>query len=74
MFVVGYELILVAEVQVVAEPLLDMAMVSGWNSPIGQSDTVVLRAPNKMIVAPRASVFASGKEGEAGHPRMVDGA
>ena len=37
-----------------------------------------------MIVAPRASVFASGKEGdlspealakgEAGHPRMVDGA
>ena len=28
----------------------------------------------KMIVAPRASVFASGKEGEAGHPRMVDGA
>ena len=33
-----------------------------------------LRAPNKMIVAPRASVFASGKEGEAGHPRMVDGA
>ena len=28
----------------------------------------------KMIVAPRASVFGSGKEGEAGHPRMVDGA
>jgi len=28
----------------------------------------------KMIVAPRASVFSSGKEGEAGHPRMVDGA
>ena len=27
-----------------------------------------------MIVAPRASVFASGKEGEAGHPRVVDGA
>ncbi len=23
------------------------------------------------VVAPRASVFASGKEGEAGHPRMV---
>ena len=33
-----------------------------------------LRAPNKMIVAPRARVFSSGKEGEAGHPRMVDGA
>ena len=42
------------------------------------------RAPNKMIVAPRASVLGSGKEGdlsaialakvEAGHPRMVDGA
>ena len=42
-FVVGYELILVAEVQVVAEPLLEMAMVSGWNSPIGQQDTVVVR-------------------------------
>ena len=35
---------------------------------------VRLRAPNKMIVAPRASGFGSGKEGEAGHPRMVDGA
>jgi hypothetical protein len=33
-----------------------------------------LRAPNKMIVAPRMSGFASGKEGEAGHLRMVDGA
>ena len=33
-----------------------------------------LRAPNKMGVAPRSSVFAPGKEGEAGHPRMVDGA
>ena len=32
------------------------------------------RVPNKMIVVPRASVFGSGKEGEAGHPRMVDGA
>ena len=36
--------------------------------------TELFSAPNKMIVAPRASVFASGKEGEAGHPRMVDGA
>ena len=35
---------------------------------------VFFRAPNKMTVAPRASVFVSGKEGEAGHPRMVDGA
>ena len=33
-FVVGYELILVAEVQVVPEPLLEMVMVSGWNSPL----------------------------------------
>jgi len=29
-------------------------------------------APNKMIVAPRICGFGSGKEGEAGHPRMVD--
>jgi hypothetical protein len=35
---------------------------------------VFLRAPNKMIVAPGMSGFISGKEGEAGHPRMVDGA
>ena len=27
-----------------------------------------------MVVAPRMSVFALGKEGEAGHPRMVDAA
>jgi hypothetical protein len=30
------------------------------------------RAPNKMIVAPRASDLGSGKEDEAGHPRMAD--
>ena len=34
----------------------------------------ILRAPNKMIVARRIRVFDSGKEGEAGHPRMVDAA
>ena len=28
----------------------------------------------KPIVAPKASGFLSGKEGEAGHPRMVDAA
>jgi hypothetical protein len=35
---------------------------------------VELSAPNKMIVAPRIRVFDPGKEGEAGHPRMVDAA
>ena len=35
---------------------------------------ILARAPNKMVVAPRMSGFISGKEGEAGHPRMVDGA
>ena len=34
----------------------------------------VLRAPNKMIVAPRTSDSVSGKESEAGHLKMVDGA
>jgi len=34
----------------------------------------LLRGPNKMIVAPRIRVFDNGKEGEAGHPRMVDAA
>jgi len=33
-----------------------------------------LRAPNKMSVAPRTSDSVSGKEGEAGHLKMVDGA
>ena len=28
----------------------------------------------ELIVAPKASGFVSGKEGEAGHPRMVDAA
>jgi hypothetical protein len=27
-----------------------------------------------MIVAPKASIFVSGKEGETGHPMMVDAA
>ena len=35
-FAAAYELILVAEVQVVPEPLLEMVMVSGWNFPIDQ--------------------------------------
>ena len=35
-FVVGYELIFVAEVQVVPEPLLEMVMVLEWNSPKDQ--------------------------------------
>ena len=45
-----------------------LALLAGTGSVTG------LRAPNNMIVAPRASVFSSGQEGEAGHPRMVDGA
>ena len=31
-----------------------------------------VRVANKMVVAPRMSVFGSGKEGEAGHLRMAD--
>ena len=42
-FVAGYELILVSEVQVVPEPLLEMIMVFGWNSPTDLKDTGVLR-------------------------------
>ena len=47
----------------VATPTIDVVL-----------NLVRLRVSNEMIVAPRASVFASGKEGEAGRPRTVDGA
>jgi hypothetical protein len=36
--------------------------------------TETLRAPDKMIVTQRISVFDADKEGEAGHPGMVDAA
>jgi len=32
----------------------------------------VIEPLTELIVAPKASGFVSGKEGEAGHPRMVD--
>ena len=46
----------------------------GKESIVNHAEIRNLRAPNKMVVAPRKSVFVSGKEGEAGHPRMVDAA
>ena len=49
-----------------------IALVVGYQLP--ERERSVFRAPNKMSVAPRMSGFISGKEGEAGHPRMVDGA
>ena len=42
------------------------------NSMMKAFNNVLARAPDKLVVVLRVSVFASGKEGEAGHPRMVD--
>jgi len=33
-----------------------------------------LECLTKLIVTPKTSIFVSGKEGEAGHPMMVDAA
>ena len=57
------------------EPHVDIMRFRTHGTVTASSTTAVwLRAPNKMIVVPSESVSVSGKKGEAGHPRMVDGA